>query len=110
MLFAFSSFVASTIDECVAPREYSILDVPGKNYTLKYVSVLTRHGARSPLDPFLERQQRGIWRCDSEDAQAAHMESNPVVKPRRVKTILDNRFAEYPPNCKLGDLIIDGMI
>ena len=77
---------------------------------MKYVSVLTRHGARSPLDPFLERQQRGIWRCDSEDAQAAHMESNPVVKPRRVKTILDNRFAEYPPNCKLGDLIIDGMI
>ncbi|EAX71580.1 hypothetical protein TVAG_552750 [Trichomonas vaginalis G3] len=85
MLFAFSSFVASTIDECVAPREYSILDVPGKNYTLKYVSVLTRHGARSPLDPFLERQQRGIWRCDSEDAQAAHMDQIQSLNQEELK-------------------------
>lgn len=109
MFLILSSFVSSTIDECVAPREYNILDVPGKTFKLKYVSILTRHGARSPLDPFLEREKRGAWRCDAEDAQATHVESNPLVRPRRIKSILDHRFAEYPPNCKLGDLIIDGM-
>jgi hypothetical protein len=97
----------STIDECVAPTTFSPLN--DKNYTLKHVQIVTRHGARSPLDPFLPRQQRGAWRCDSTDAQSGRIEAVPLSRPRRVRTILDNRFAEYPPNCRLGDLIVEGM-
>ena len=97
----------STKDECVAQHSYTILE--DKNYTLKQIQILTRHGARSPLDTFQPREMRGAWRCDSTNAQSGRIEAIPLSKPRRVRTILDNRFAEYPPNCRLGDLIIEGM-
>lgn len=97
----------ATIDECVAPTTWSPLN--DKDYTLKHVQIVTRHGARSPLDPYLPREQRGAWRCDATNAQSGHIEAIPLSKPRRVRTILDNRFAEYPPNCRLGDLIVEGM-
>ena len=101
------SFSLSTKDECVAPTKLTPLNDP--DYTLKQVQVVTRHGARSPLDTFQPRELRGAWRCDATSAQSGHIESIPLEKPRRVRTILDNRYAEYPPNCRLGDLIIEGM-
>jgi len=73
------------------------------------MQVVVRHGARSPLDIYLSRKERGVWRCDSEDAISGRIEAVPMVYPRKVKTILDNRYADYPPNCRVGELTIEGM-
>lgn len=79
------------------------------SYRLVQVTVLTRHGARSPMHAFLERPQRGVWMCDAPGAISGRIEAVPRVHPRKVRTILDNRFADYPPNCRVGELILEGM-
>jgi len=106
MFFLILSHVYSTIDECVASTNYHVLD--DSNMKLVHVQVLTRHGARSPLDPFLPITHRGAWQCDSSDSHAPRIEAVPLDLPRRVRHVLDPRMAEYPPNCRLGDLIIEG--
>ena len=82
--------------------------VPGK--TLKYVQILTRHGARSPLNAFnMPMHFRGYWQCDSDDALAPRMHAAPVSHFRRFKQVLDQRLVEYLPNCRSGDLLLSGM-
>ncbi|KAH0789888.1 histidine acid phosphatase [Histomonas meleagridis] len=107
MLLLLFSFASSFRQVCVAnptPPE-----PPGDGYELIHIQVVTRHGARSPLDGYLKQKDRGIWRCDSPDAVSGRVEAVPLVHHRKVRTILDNRFADYPPNCRLGELTIEGM-
>ena len=107
MLGLFYIFSISTISECIATTNHDIFN--DTNYKLIHIQVVTRHGARSPLDPFLPKTHRGSWQCDSSDSNAPRVESVPFDLPRRIHHLLDPRMAEYPPNCRLGDLLIDGM-
>ena len=93
-------------DSCVAPL-VTPPPVPGKE--LKLVQVMIRHGARSPLAAYLPYMARGYWICDGEGAYAPRMHAAPFDEYRRFKQVLDQRIADYPPNCKLGDLTTVGM-
>lgn len=94
-------------DVCVAPTNIS---PPPANMTIKLVEVVTRHGSRVPTKTFLTRPKRGAWLCDSEQAIATRFNAIPQVRPRRVHNIIDPRVADYPPNCRAGDLTLDGML
>lgn len=104
-LFLFCSF--SFDDKCVAPL---ISPPPVEGKTLRFVQVLTRHGARSPLNPFLPKKNRGYWLCDSDDAISSRVHAAPAKHYRRFHQILDRDLVDYQPNCKSGDLLIKGMI
>ena len=98
----------SFLSECNAPSSAPPrLEDP--SYHLEQITVLTRHGARSPIHAYLNRSQRGNWMCDASDAISSRIEGVPKIHPRKVRTILDNRFADYPPNCRVGELILEGM-
>jgi len=106
MLLALALFSLSFDDQCIAPLKTAPV-LGGK--TIKFVQVLTRHGARTPLVPYLPVVNRGYWLCDSEDAIAPRMHAAPVEHFRRFKQVIDQRLVEYLPNCRSGDLILTGM-
>ena len=105
LLFAFSH---SYDEQCVAPHNFPDR-IDGK--TLKFVEVLTRHGARAPLGSYdVPVAFRGYWQCDSDDAIAPRMHAAPIEHYRRFKQVIDQRLTEYLPNCRSGDLTLSGMM
>jgi acid phosphatase len=81
--------------------------IPGKS--LKFLQLLVRHGARTPLTPLLPALSRGYWLCDSSEAIAPRIHAAPVEHYRRFKQVLDQRVTDFPPNCREGDLLVSGM-
>ena len=82
--------------------------VPPK-YKLVQLQVVVLHGARAPYSDFMSKEERGVWRCDSTSAISGRIEATPVTFPRRIRTVLDPRLADYPPSCVTGDLTVAGM-
>jgi acid phosphatase len=108
LLSLLSRHAVSYDDMCVAPHK---MPPPVNNMKLKFVEVLTRHGARAPLGSYqVPMQFRGYWQCDSDDAIAPRMHAAPVKHYRRFKQVLDQRLTEYLPNCRSGDLLLSGMV
>lgn len=93
-------------ESCVAPL---VTPPPVPNKELKLVQIMVRHGARSPLAAYLPYMARGYWLCDGDDSYSPRMHAGPSNQFRRFKQVLDPRIADYPPNCKLGDLTTVGM-
>jgi len=100
-------FLLSVLKICEAPRLFP--ESPNSSYSLIHAEILLRHGARTPIVQFLPRSHRGIWQCDSTEAEASRIEAVPLVHPRRVRRIQDQRTSEFPPNCQVGDLTVEGM-
>lgn len=99
-------------DFCVAPMTAPSTIKSNKiseNLTLKLVQVVLRHGARSPLSEFLPQGQRGNWICPSSLSYSEYFTVLPLFDhSRRVHSVIDPRLSEYPPSCKLGDLLLEG--
>lgn len=95
-----------TPPRCVAPL-LTPAPVPGMDLT--FALVLTRHGARTPQSAYLPPIHRGYWLCDSDDAYAPRMHGTFPNRSRRVKEVLDPRLVEFLPNCRAGDLLLQGM-
>jgi acid phosphatase len=91
---------------CVAPL---VTPPPVAGMTLTFALVLTRHGARTPQTAYLPPAHRGYWVCDSDDAYAPRMHGTIATRSRRIKEVLDPRLVEFLPNCRAGDLLIQGM-
>lgn len=107
MLWCFISSTVSVLPKCVAPTVFP--ELPNSSFVPKHFEILLRHGARSPIVQFLPQGHRGVWQCDSEDALTGRIEAVPLAYPRRIRRILDDRTAEFPPNCQVGDLTTEGM-
>ncbi|KAH0792453.1 histidine acid phosphatase [Histomonas meleagridis] len=105
-MFLFLTQVFAFDDKCVAPL-ISPPPIAGKE--LKFVQVLTRHGARAPLSAYLPPAFRGHWLCDSEDAIAGRVYAAPVEHYRRIRQTFDMNLVDYKPNCRAGDLLLTGM-
>ena len=103
--FLFSSIAIDLGYYCQAPdRTPPKLD----NYTLKHMTLLLRHGHRTPSHPQLPLQSRGRWECDNDDAPAPRMEAAPSGYYRYYKQVLDETLIDYPPSCRPGDLTVVG--
>ncbi|KAH0791714.1 histidine acid phosphatase [Histomonas meleagridis] len=76
---------------------------------LVYATVVIRHGARAPQNAYLPLAQRGHWVCDGEDAYAPRLIGSKDSEYRRYKQIFDPRLVEFLPNCRAGDLLLQGM-
>lgn len=107
MFFVFCSSVSSIHPSCVATPKFP--EPLNSSFVPKHAQILLRHGARTPIVQFLPLIRRGSWQCDSTEAFAARIEAAPLVHPRRIRKILDQRLAEFPPNCQMGDLTVEGM-
>ena len=85
--------------------------MPKKNdkYTLRHITVITRHGHRSPINPLLPINTRGRWDCDDTEAMASRMEAAPSKYYRYYQQNLAVDAIEYPPSCRAGDLTTLGM-
>ena len=108
MLLLTALAAAAVNEKCVAP--VGAFPAPPDNSTLRLVELVTRHGARTPTSTYLPIPRRGAWLCDSETAIATRFSAVPQVRPRRIHNILDTRLVDYPPNCRSGDLTVDGML
>ena len=109
MFSLFLGFLLAYDDQCVATPDAFPAKVTDKK--LKFVEVLTRHGARAPLGAYdVPVQYRGYWQCDSDDAVAPRMHAAPIEHYRRFKQVIDQRLTEYLPNCRSGDLTLTGMM
>jgi acid phosphatase len=106
MLFLLALPAFSVLDKCVAPRKFA--PIP-HGYKLRHIQVVTRHGARTPRRSWFPVSNRGSWICDSDVAYAGRIEAVPLIHPRRIRTLLDPRLADFPPNCLLGELTVEGM-
>ncbi|KAH0792119.1 histidine acid phosphatase [Histomonas meleagridis] len=107
MFFFLLSFAFSFDQTCVAST--STPPEPPEGYKLVQIQVLTRHGARSPLNALLNRTQRGQWNCDSDDAVSGRINVANLNKPRRIRHLMDPRLTDYPPSCAVGELTLEGM-
>ena len=105
MFLSLLSFAACE-NSCVAPL-VTPAPIPGKD--LKFVQVMVRHGARSPLAAYLPFVSRGFWMCDGDGVYAPRMHAAPMEHYRRFSQLLDQRIADFPPTCKAGDLTTVGM-
>ena len=106
MFFLFSSFSLSYDDSCVAALK---TPEPVNNMKPIFMQVLIRHGARTPMNTYTPKSVRGYWQCDSDDAIAPRMHGAQISDYRRFKHVLDPRLVSYLPNCREGDLLIEGM-
>lgn len=93
-------------DSCVAPL---VTPAPVPNKELKFVQIMIRHGARSPIAAYLPYVSRGHWLCDGAGAYGSRMHAAPMEHYRRFLQLLDQPLVDYPPNCKSGDLTTVGM-
>ena len=103
----FPSIVFSAPPNCVAPLK-TPAPVPS-SYKPVYSSVIIRHGARSPQSAYLPISQRGHWVCDSDEAYAPRLYATIKQEYRRFKQIFDPKLIEFLPNCRAGDLLLQGM-
>lgn len=101
-------FSLALLDRCKANTKVPVKLDPTK-YKLQTVVTITRHGARSPLNRYIDRKFSGSWVCDGEDAISTRIEAVPLEAPRRIHHILDTRFTQFPPSCRAGDLTLEGM-
>ena len=106
MFFLFSSFSLSYDSQCVAPLKSA---VPPVNMQPVYIQVMLRHGARTPLNAYTPVSHRGYWVCDSDDAQSPRMHGTQISAYRRFKHVYDPRLVSFLPNCREGDLLLEGM-
>ena len=106
MFFNFLNLILSYDNQCVAPH---ISPPPVSDMEILYVQVLLRHGARTPMNAYGPFTHRGYWLCDSDDAYAPRMHGAPLNQYRRFKHVLDPRLVEFLPNCRAGDLLLEGM-
>ena len=106
MFFSLFSLTLSYDAKCVAP----LLSAESPNNMKPiYMMVMLRHGARSPMNSYTPVSHRGYWICDSDDAYAPRMHGTQISSYRRFKHILDPRLVSYLPNCREGDLLVEGM-
>lgn len=108
-LFSLVLNTENTIDteiQCVAPLR---TPPPIVGMKILFAGVILRHGSRTPQVPYLPRSMRGYWVCDSDDAISPRMYSSSLSSYRRFSRVLDPRHVEFLPNCRSGDLIIEGM-
>ncbi|OHT11475.1 histidine acid phosphatase [Tritrichomonas foetus] len=109
--------------ECVAPLR---TPPPIKNSKYLFAGVILRHGSRTPQHAYLPMSNRGYWVCDSDDAisprmysslhsshnsQSSHdsQSSHYSQSYRRFLKVIDPKLVEFLPNCRCGDLLIEGM-
>ncbi|EAY04139.1 Histidine acid phosphatase family protein [Trichomonas vaginalis G3] len=84
---------------CQAPR---LMPTPLKNLSLVHVSVITRHGHRTPNYQFVPLEERGTWECRSSSANNTKRIFNYLKKDAQKGSI------EYLPNCMPADLTLLG--
>ncbi|KAH0791818.1 histidine acid phosphatase [Histomonas meleagridis] len=107
MLCLFSSLSFSyTYQQCVATTK---LAPPIEGANLIQVQVIIRHGSRTPGTDFFNSSKEQEWICDSEASAAPRVHSAPVKYPRDYIENLDDRLAEYKPNCRAKDLLVSGV-
>lgn len=108
-MFCFLQILAkSDLNEwCQAPRNrFSYLD----GMELLQVSVIIRHGHRTPEHPLLPWTARGHWTCEDPNSPSPRTEAAPSKYYRYYEQILDPKTADYPPNCHAGDLTVVGQM
>lgn len=98
--------LTNTEIQCIAPLR---TPPPISGMKVLFAGVVLRHGSRTPQTPFLPRSRRGYWVCDSDEAISPRMYSSSLSSYRRFSRVLDPRHVEFLPNCRSGDLIIEGM-
>lgn len=84
---------------CQAPR---LMPTPLRNMSLVHVSVITRHGHRTPNYQFVPLEERGTWECRSDNMNNSKRIFNYLKKDAKKKSI------EYLPNCMPADLTLLG--
>ena len=91
---------------CVAPHKEP---APVANMSLYYVQILFRHGHRTPLYQYLNKSDRGQWVCNGPELPGAVSVSAPSRRYRYIHKRYDERYLDYPPSCRMGDLTDIGM-
>ncbi|EAY02778.1 Histidine acid phosphatase family protein [Trichomonas vaginalis G3] len=114
-LLAYTTKLGVTIDfPCVSPVPLGDEKVeavnPLPNMTLKQMIVLTRHGARSPIDSYSQNETED-WYCDDDNqhAWAPRYQAAGGSIFRRFHQKLDPTTLRFKPSCPPGGLITDGM-
>ena len=93
--------------QCESDLNYPL---PIKDGTLYSITLLLRHGVRTPNDNRKVGSRIGTWLCDSEISKSPRIlisELNGIS--RRFQQTIRKEFVPFPPNCKSGDLLIQGM-
>lgn len=101
-----TEYISDQEIQCIAPLR---TPPPIAGMKTLFAGVILRHGSRTPQTPYLPRSRRGYWVCDSDDAISPRMYSSSLSSYRRFSRVLDPRHVEFLPNCRSGDLIIEGM-
>lgn len=76
---------------------------------LEHVQVVTRHGARTPLNILKLPNQEGQWLCDTTDALSPRMRATPDEHYRYYQIGLESGDGAFSLNCRPGDLMVEGM-
>ena len=83
---------------------------PLSNYKLISISLLTRHGIRTPLYNWKSNNYSGFWTCESEDSNSPRMNViNFNNFSRRYFYVMDSKYVSFPPSCNEGELLLTGM-
>ena len=101
--------------QCVAPLKHA---EPLPNKTLLTLMMVTRHGARSPVDAWALPNETGTWICDKNEISGAQTKDEDRVYAPRLSAeavphwrtyhqILDQ--TKFPPSCGSSELLITGM-
>ncbi|OHT01733.1 histidine acid phosphatase [Tritrichomonas foetus] len=109
IFFHFCFFSFGVLQECVAENQIPEIS---NEYKLVQHHVITNCGSHSPFTTFLPRENRGTWQCDPRSENSSYSSRHsifPIDLPREIHTIIDKRYAEYPPNCGLGSITVEGM-
>ena len=82
---------------------------PVSNKALMAMFVITRHGARAPIDTWARSNETGIWNCLSNSSLAPKIEiSGGNIGRRYLKKFEESKYL-FKPSCLSGELLIDGM-
>jgi len=93
--------------QCASPLKYP---GPIPDAELFSSTLLIRHGKRTPNDNWIKGSGVGTWICDSSDSLSPRMmvaRDNGVT--RRYYQTIHPKFVPFPPNCRNGDLLVEGM-
>ena len=106
-IFSLLFFKVLIDEKCIAS---DLMPTPApEGYNLVYSSLLLSVGATAPTKQFLDADQTDIWQCDSPGSSSVRIESAPVDNPRRIHHLIDSRVSDFYPNCREGDLTLEGM-